>query len=66
MAKALAEAPFAVIDRADLLPLCPHCNAEINEVYRKGTGVSLGQGRTTIYFCAECHKVLGFGVGRMI
>lgn len=66
MAKGSAEAPFALVDREDLLPVCPHCGAEIYEVYRKGTGVALAQGRTTIYFCSHCRKVLGFSTGRMI
>ena len=60
------ETPFALVDRDDLVPLCPHCGDEVNEVYRKATGVALGQGRTTIYFCPTCHKILGFSQGRMI
>ncbi|NNC93007.1 MAG: hypothetical protein HKN80_11015 [Acidimicrobiia bacterium] len=66
MARASTETPFALVDREDLLPLCPHCGTEIYEVYRKGTGVALGQGRTTVFFCSQCHKALGFSTGRMI
>lgn len=64
MAKS-SEAPWALIDRDDLVPVCPHCEAEIHEVYRRGSGVPLGQGRTLVYFCPRCHKVLGFAQGRM-
>lgn len=32
-------APWALIDRTDLVPLCPHCSGQLNEVYRRGTGV---------------------------
>lgn len=60
------EAPFALVDRMDLMPVCPHCENEIAEVYRKGTGFPLGQGRTLIYFCPHCRKVLGFAQGRFI
>lgn len=60
------EVPFALVDRADLTPLCPHCGEEVTEVYQKATGVAFGQGRTTMFFCARCHKVLGFSQGRMI
>jgi uncharacterized protein with PIN domain len=61
-----AERPFALVDRMDLVPICPHCEAELAEVYRKGVGLPLGQGRTLIYFCPSCHKALGFAQGRMI
>lgn len=66
MAKTSTEAPFSLVDREDLVPLCPHCGAGIHEVYRKGTGLALGQGRTSVYFCSHCRKVLGFSTGRMI
>lgn len=61
-----AEAPFAIVEREDLTPLCPHCGEQINEVYTKGRGFPLGQGRTQIYFCPECHKTLGFAQGRFL
>ena len=61
----LAEAPFALVDRNDLVPLCPHCGVPLNEVYRKGRGFPLGQGRTLIYFCSACLKTLGFAQGRV-
>lgn len=60
-----AEVPFALVDRMDLKPICPHCEHEIAEVYRKGNGFPLGQGRTLIYFCPSCLKVLGFAQGRV-
>lgn len=66
MAKTSTDTPFSLVDREDLLPKCPHCGTDVYEVYRKGTGVALAQGRTTIYFCSHCHKVLGFAAGRMI
>jgi len=59
------QASWALVDRPDLVPLCPHCDAELHEVCRKGSGVPLGQGRTLIYFCSHCRNVLGFAQGRM-
>jgi len=64
MARA-TEAAFALVDRTDLTPLCPHCEGELNEVYRKGTGFPLGQGRTLIYFCPNCLRAIGFAQGRV-
>ncbi len=60
-----AQAPWVLIDRPDVAPLCPHCEGELHEVHRKGSGVPLGQGRTLVYFCPHCRKVLGFAQGRM-
>ena len=61
-----ARAPWALIDREDLAPICPHCEHELTEVYRRGTGFPVGQGRTLVYFCPSCRKVLGFAQGRVI
>lgn len=59
-------APFAVVERTDLVPRCPHCDESLPEVYARARGVPLGQGRTLMYFCPNCLKVLGFAQGRMI
>ncbi|HSG78694.1 MAG TPA: hypothetical protein VLD62_03865 [Acidimicrobiia bacterium] len=61
-----AHEPLTFVDRPDLDPLCPHCDAEITAVFRKAKGSPFGQGRTLVYFCPECRKVLGFAQGRMI
>ena len=66
MAKTTSEPPFALVDRDDLIPLCPHCGDGVHEVYRKATGVPIGQGKTTVYFCPSCHRILGFSQSRMI
>ena len=58
--------PFAVVERTDLAPLCPHCGEALAEVYSRGTGVPLGAGKTVVFFCPHCRKVLGFGQERMI
>lgn len=59
------KAPWAIIDRDDLKPMCPHCEAELSEVHRRGIGFPLGEGRTLVYFCPGCQKVLGFAQGRV-
>lgn len=58
--------PLHIIERQDLLPLCPHCDRELTEVYRKARGAGLIVGRDNLYFCPHCRKVLGFGQSRMI
>lgn len=63
---AKTEAPFALVDRRDLTPICPHCSAELPEVYTHGRGFPLGEGRTFVYFCPQCRKVLGFAQGRVL
>jgi hypothetical protein len=57
--------PWALIDRTDLAPICPHCDAALTEVYRRGTGFPLGEGRTLVYFCPHCRRILGFAQGRV-
>ena len=59
-------APFTVVYREDLTAVCPHCDHEITEVYARKRGFPLGEGRTIIFFCPVCRKVLGFGKERMI
>jgi len=59
------EAPWTLVDRPDLTPVCPHCDEKLSEVIRKGTGFPLGQGRTLVYFCPQCLNVLGFAQGRV-
>jgi uncharacterized protein with PIN domain len=60
-----AQAPWTLVDRPDLTPRCPHCEEPLSEVYRRGAGFPLGQGRTLVYFCPHCSKTLGFAQGRM-
>jgi uncharacterized protein with PIN domain len=58
--------PFNVVERKDLMPVCPHCSKELGEVYRKSVGVALIVGTNTVYFCPHCRKVLGLGQSRML
>ena len=59
-------APWTLVDREDLAPVCPHCEQALEMVFRRGIGFPLGQGRTLVYFCPHCHKVLGFAQGRVL
>ena len=61
----MSNKPFSVVRREDLVPLCPHCQQELTEVYTKAKGIPLVQGTNVIYFCPHCLKVLGFGHGRI-
>ena len=62
----MAKAAFAVVDRDDLRPICPFCEQEFAEVNAQGKGTAYFEGRTVIYFCPHCQKVLGIAQGRMI
>lgn len=57
---------FAIVRRDDLAPLCPHCEKELAQVYKRSKGAGFIVGRNVVYFCPHCRKVLGFGQGRMI
>ena len=44
-------------ERADLRPICPHCQTNLREVLVQHlSGV---MGKRFVYFCGTCHKVLG-------
>jgi hypothetical protein len=43
--------------RDDVVPLCPHCAADIVEVWYKELSGMLG--KRFLYFCPACRKVLG-------
>ena len=62
----MREAPFHVVHREDLDPICPHCGKALTEVYYKarGPGWFLFPSNA-IYFCPHCRKVLGLGQSRM-
>jgi len=44
-------------DAQTINPICPHCNLEINKVLTQELVVTFG--RSFIYFCPHCKKVLG-------
>jgi hypothetical protein len=48
---------IASVEKEDVLPVCPHCNEVVDQVwYRRIQGIL---GKRYIYFCARCRKVLG-------
>ena len=61
----MSQKPFAVVEREDLAPRCPHCEAELTEVYRRSKGAGFLVGRNVVFFCPHCLKVLGFGQSRL-
>jgi len=50
-----------VTERQDRTPVCPWCENELDEVYRRDEGSSFGY-RNRVYFCPHCSKVLGIGI----
>ncbi len=60
------ETPFTVVKREDLVPICPHCEEPIAEVYVKSRGAGWFLfPSSSVYFCPHCMKVLGIGQSRM-
>lgn len=62
----MSKKPFEFVKREDLLPVCPHCEKELDKVHTKSKGVPLIQGNNVVFFCPHCRKVLGFAQGRMV
>lgn len=56
-----ARMPFTVVRSDDLVPICPHCEAEVPEIYARRPRGSFGIGRGFVFFCPHCRKVLGCG-----
>jgi uncharacterized protein with PIN domain len=46
-----------VKEREDIIPICPHCGAELHEVWARRLRALFGV--RYIYFCPNCRKVLG-------
>lgn len=47
-----------LVDSPDTEPVCPHCSHSLSEILmREIKGGFLG--RRYVYFCPQCHKVLG-------
>lgn len=38
-------------------PLCPHCSKTVQEIWFSEIRSTFG--RRYLYFCSECHKILG-------
>ena len=38
-------------------PICPHCSATLLEIYCRQLSSTFG--KRYVYFCPQCHKVLG-------
>lgn len=55
-----------IVERSDLTPICSHCSKALTEVYSKKRGIPFIEGKTIMYFCPHCTKVLGFTQSRMI
>ena len=55
---------ITITEREDLVPLCSFCARELLEVFVRRRGAALFQGRTVVFFCPHCRKVLGVGQER--
>ncbi|MFW5972305.1 MAG: hypothetical protein ACOCRL_02335 [Bacillota bacterium] len=46
-----------VVKKDDAKPVCPFCEAELDQLWSKELKSSFG--KRYVYFCPECNKVLG-------
>jgi hypothetical protein len=45
------------VERTDILPICPHCDRELDRIWTRPLSSTLG--KRYVYFCPSCSKVLG-------
>lgn len=45
-----------LVEKDDVVPLCPHCETRLNEIWIKRLAGFLAP--RYIYFCKQCHKTL--------
>ena len=43
--------------KEDILPICPHCKAEITKLWFRELKKDMG--KRCVYFCPECRSCLG-------
>ena len=48
---------IAFQEREDLYPVCPHCKAEVRDIFFRAFKGDLG--KRCIYFCPHCRATLG-------
>ena len=53
--------PCTAVRREDLVPVCPHCQAELPEIHMRQMQGPFGVGRAFVFFCPHCRKTMGFG-----
>jgi hypothetical protein len=46
-----------LVEKNEVSPVCPHCQIRLAEVCYQELPALLG--KRYIYFCSDCHKVLG-------
>lgn len=54
-------ARFTAVHRDDVVPVCPHCDAELSEIHLRKLRRPFGIGRAFVFLCPHCRRVLGSG-----
>jgi hypothetical protein len=54
-------APCIGVEREDLTPVCPRCEAELPVIGVRRLRGPFGIGRSFVFLCPECRVVLGSG-----
>jgi hypothetical protein len=57
----VGESPCTAVRREDLVPLCPHCEVELHEIFQRKPGGPFGIGKGYLFFCLHCWKLIGSG-----
>ena len=54
---AVPETRIDVRNPGEIYPLCPHCSAEIRQVFQRQLKAMFG--KSFIYYCTNCRKSMG-------
>jgi len=54
-------APCVAVRRDDVVPICPHCEADLAEIHLRKLRGAFGIGRGFVFCCPHCRKVVGSG-----
>jgi hypothetical protein len=49
------------IERADITPICPHCEHKVNKLIEVSRGYFAVN---RVFCCPRCHKILGMSAGQ--
>ena len=53
----MEHAQVQVVEKDDVLPVCPYCTKELTELWTRPLEGLLGN--RYVYFCPHCRKILG-------
>ncbi len=48
---------ISILEREDIEPICPHCETGLRTIWLQAVRSTFG--KRYVYFCPNCHKVIG-------